>query len=177
MRIFIGVAFSTKTKESLYELQRSWLDHAVSKKPTLYNNIHLTLKFIGELNENEIEDLKHSLDEHLQNQKSFNIKIGDIGSFIKDDKEIVWAGITDGKKTLMALQSVIVKAISNANIITKKEKYNPHITLAREVLFLDGIHTLPLINTVETIKKVTMFRSHRIKDILTYTPIYEFELH
>lgn len=176
MRVFIGLGLSIKTKENLYDLQRAWLDHAIHKNPTNFNNFHLTLKYIGEINEKQIEELKYALDETLENEKSFKIKIGNIGSFVKGEKEIIWAGLTEGTAKLRNLQKVVVKAIIDANIPIKKEKYTPHITLGREVVFLDGVHHLPLINEIEEIKKVTMFRSHRINNELTYTPIFEFEL-
>ncbi len=176
MRIFIGVALPEKIKEKLYELQRCWLDTAIRKRPTLFNNFHLTIKYIGELSLEEVELLTYSLEKQLANFKSFEARIANIGAFNKGSGQIIWAGFTAGNDLLNALNKEVVKAIKAIKIELKKERYTPHITLARNVYFNDYKADLPLVNETIEINKVTVFQSHRIKGELTYTPLYEIDL-
>lgn len=176
MRTFIGINLSQQTKENLYDLQRVWLHSAEKFRPTLFDNFHITVKFIGKLSLDELDLLIFALEKHLKDFKQFNITIADIGSFRKGSGDIIWAGITDGKEKLIKLHNQILKAIHAANIEVRKQNYTPHITLARNVIFNDRFYDLPLVNTVEQIKTVTVFKSHHIGDKLTYTPLFEINL-
>ncbi|MCK9236110.1 MAG: RNA 2',3'-cyclic phosphodiesterase [Acholeplasmataceae bacterium] len=176
MRIFIGIGLSTKTKENLYELQRNWLRFVSKKNPTLFDNFHLTLQFIGEVSERELNKIADKLEESLADVSSFSIKIGDVGSFIRGSSEVIWAGVTDGKEKLKHLHRRIIEALEQTDVVFRKQRFTPHITLAREVIFDDQVRQLPLINEIESVKTITIYRSHRPNGQLTYTPIYDFIL-
>ncbi len=176
MRVFIGIALSNQTKEALYGLQRKWLENAIKKNPTNFANFHLTIKFIGELTLNQIETLFWSLKNELSHFKNFNMQIADVGAFFKGDKQIIWAGITEGKNKLNNLAKLVNKAILNAEIKVNKQKFSPHITLAREVIFNQKTNTLPLISITEHVTKLTIFRSQRIGGSLVYSSLYEIDL-
>ncbi len=176
MRIFIGIGLNIHTKESLYELQNKWLQTAIKKRPVKFDNFHLTLKFIGEATEKETEEIYEALMLELTSIKAFSIKIADVGFFIRNEKFTIWAGVTEGRNELKSLHKLINKALGSTSIIVKKQRFVPHITLAREVVFDKKDNNLPLLNEVELIDVVTIFKSHFVGDALTYTPIYEIPL-
>lgn len=176
MRVFIGIDLSNETKEALYDLQRVWLMSTEKKRPTLFSNFHITLKYIGELNDEEVDLLYLALKKHLKDFEKFKVNIADIGTFKKGSGDILWVGFTEGKDILSNLHKNVLKAINASNIEVRKEKYVPHITLARNVTFNNRSYHLPLVNKEEEINFVTVFKSHHVNGILTYTPLYEIKL-
>lgn len=176
MRVFVGFGLSIKTKEQLYDLQRVWLSYAETKTPVSFENYHITLKYLGKMEEKEVEHLYHSLKKELKETSLFCIRINDIGSFVKYGKQIIWAGVTDGRGQLIALHNKVVKAIENISFPIQKERYAPHVTLGRQVTFERDITWLPIPDVIEKVDHVTIFLSHQVNGTLTYSPLYEVEL-
>lgn len=176
MRIFIGISLTHRTREKLYDMQNTWLSYAGDKSPVNYENFHITLKFIGKLSIEQIDNLYLSLQKELSETKQFSVRINDIGAFNKFGKQLLWAGVTQGKDRLMALNKKVCKAIDNIEIETKRQKYHPHITLARNVEFVKEVSGLPIVDAVEIIDKVTIFNSKINGNNITYEPLYEINL-
>jgi len=172
MRLFIGISLDQKVKDELVELQEVWLKNSIKHHKTEQNNLHLTLKFLGEVNSSFIDEVMESLEDNLQDFSSFEIKIHGIGSFVRNQEHILWAGITDGKEMLNKLYKKVETAIKSIPIITDDNNFRPHITLARRVIFIDKKPlSLPLISIKQKITTVTLFHSHQVSGKLTYTPI------
>lgn len=177
MRLFIGVALDENVKYELFNLQEIWLNSAIKHNKTIYDNLHLTLLFLGEINPSSIDDIMEALNQYLENVKSFEIKIYGVGSFIKPDGHILWAGIKEGKDKLKALYNQINQAIKSLEYVTNDSRFVPHITLARRVKFkdLEDIK-LPLISLTQSIHTITLFHSHQVQGVLTYTPLDSIQL-
>lgn len=94
-----------------------------------HDQLHLTLRFIGEVEENVAEEIRlllGSLD-----FKPFKIRISGVGTFgTRRNPRMVWAGI-EGVGELKALQGKITNVIRRAGIPPEERKYTPHVTLAR----------------------------------------------
>ena len=172
MRLFIGIGLDQNVKNELINLQDAWLVHASKYHKTTFDNIHLTLKFLGEVNASKIDEIMIALDHNLSTIKTFDIQIEGIGSFIHDNEHILWAGITKGKENLQVLYNKVEDAIKSISLITNQNKFRPHITLARRVFFdYKEIPPLPLISARQKITTITLFHSHQVEGRLTYTPI------
>lgn len=170
MRLFIGIDLDPNVKNELVFLQEKWLTHASTYHKTSADNLHLTLKFLGDVDASKIDDIMNALDHYLSEFKPFHIKISGIGSFVRQNEHILWAGIEDGKERLQTLYKKITAAIQSIPISTDQTKFNPHITLARKVLFLDDdMHQLPLVSINQKIASIVLFQSHQVNGKLTYT--------
>ncbi|MBN2267930.1 MAG: RNA 2',3'-cyclic phosphodiesterase [Acholeplasmataceae bacterium] len=172
MRLFIGISLDLRVKQELVKLQEIWLQNSIKYHMTDDNNLHLTLKFLGEVNPSFIDEIMESLEDNLKEFSSFMIKIQGIGSFVRNQEHILWAGVTDGKEILNKLYKKVDSAIKSIPINTDQNNFKPHITLARRVIFKDDKPiTLPLISIEQKITTVTLFHSHQVYGKLTYTPI------
>lgn len=93
-------------------------------------NLHLTIKFLGELTEEEIKKIKLKLKQIKQ--KSFELQLTRIGFFPSDKYiKILWIGLGD-----LSEDNLLKKLFEKINEKTKEinldyEEFNPHITLAR----------------------------------------------
>lgn len=176
MRLFIGIELSPIVKEELYTVQNVWLSYALLKNPTRYDNFHLTLLFLGELEPQWIDPLTDQLNLSLAPLKPFDLSICDVGSFVRGDKHIIWAGVKQSQP-LKSVYNAVKRAVSDCEINVQDVRFTPHITLAREVVFRQDIEiTLPLFQASQTITHVTLFLSQRKKGELTYTPIERIPL-
>lgn len=178
MRVFIGIGMPDAMKSYLKEVQSQVLSRASSARPTSHNNMHLTLKFIGEVDGQTLSILCEGLEDALQNSDVFDIKLGDLGHFNKGRQSIVWVGITEGKIHLQKLHQAIQICLNRQSIQTEKQAFHPHVTLARGVIMHDDVKTidLPFNDQTMTVDKVTIYKSHRVHDVLTYTPLYDIYL-
>lgn len=94
-------------------------------------NLHITLKFLGEVKEEKIEKIKETLREILKFHRPFTIKIKGTGQFPEGKRpRVIWAGVEDSER-LLSLQKDIESSISRLGFKEEERKFTGHITLAR----------------------------------------------
>jgi 2'-5' RNA ligase len=90
--------------------------------------LHLTLRFIGEVERHQAEDIATALGS--LHHKSFEIALASVGSFGRRGKGAVWAGVTP-QDELKILHKKVDQACLRAGVDPDTRAYHPHITLAR----------------------------------------------
>lgn len=135
--------------------------------------LHITLKFLGPVADNRIEQIHEALME-ITNLNSFEIAIGSIGTFGKPDKpRVLWAGV-DKTPALSDLQQQVEAIIERYGFQKETSVYHPHITLAKKWLENSSSDPLPDIKKQYTeqqmiiIDEIALFKIHP-----TRTPKYE----
>ncbi len=91
--------------------------------------LHITLRFIGEIDHNAAEDVAYA----LQNvrQAPFDASLCGVGVFKRKDRvTTLWAGVTP-QKVLTALHNKVDQALVRLRLPPDTRVYQPHITLAR----------------------------------------------
>ena len=125
MRLFVGVPLPAEVRESLANLCSGvpgarWVDTGT---------IHITLRFIGEVDAIQAEDIDAALGD--VRQPAFELALGGVGCFASGRKvRAVWAGVvkSDG---LAHLRDKVESAIVRAGFEPERRKFKPHVTLAR----------------------------------------------
>ena len=124
LRLFVGIEFPPELKLRLSLLQSGiagarWIDPG---------NFHLTLRFIGEIDEGTAADV----DEALLPLKSrpFSVQLGGVGVFGGDKLRTLWVGV-EREPALGALQGKVEQALMRARLPPEPRKFTPHVTLAR----------------------------------------------
>ena len=104
----------------------------------------------------------------------FSIKIGDLGFFNKKTMNIVWVGVTRGKDEVMKLQKTTDKVTIRSGFAPELRKFKPHVTVGKKVIFNIGgmSNELPYFSEEIPVTRLTLFESHRMQGVLTYTPLY-----
>ncbi len=120
-RCFISIEFDDNLKEQISKIQDK-LPEFIGKK-TEIKNIHLTLKFLGEIEEEKINLVKEKLKE--VKLKSFFAEIDFLGVFSEKFVKIIWLNINNCD----ALQKQIDEKLKN--IFEKEQRFQGHITIAR----------------------------------------------
>ena len=123
MRCFVAVDLDPNLTGKIENIQKELQDFDV-KMVELYN-LHLTLKFLDDIDEKMIKKVKTYLEEISKNLTPFDIEIKTIGVFPNDKLvRVIWVGAS----ALSSLQIAINNVLST---YFKKEKPSPHITIAR----------------------------------------------
>jgi len=124
MRLFIAVPLNDEIKEHLRALQAK----IAYAKVTLVRDFHLTLKFLGEVAESRLDDIKLALG-HV-NIRPFVLSLSDIGFFPSQKKaRVIWVG-NEPKENITELQKKIDDSMLSIGF-KREKRFHPHITLAR----------------------------------------------
>ncbi len=163
MRLFYGVSFSEKDIISIARLSGSIDRYITHGKAVREANYHLTLSFLGEVEQRNIEYLSNLLT-HLPNEP-LSLTARHLGLFAKRRSNTLYLQIEE-EPTLFSLQQQLEQLLIRDGFITKGGRYRPHITLFRQVT----IPILPMIESIElTPYSIALFHSHRVNDLLTYS--------
>jgi 2'-5' RNA ligase len=134
IRSFLAVTPPSDIRREIY----GWIVSLKSRVPSVKwvgeDNIHITLKFCGEMKMEKVLKLQLLLDETFdQNDlRNFNIVLGKPGAFPGMTKpRTLWIGIRDGKKELQFLASLIDRLCQKVGIASEKRPFHPHITIGR----------------------------------------------
>jgi len=126
MRTFIAIDFLEEVKEELSKAQKKLPEAKMTivKK----ENIHLTMKFLGELNDNEVNKVKEVL--RKMKFERFKAKLGEIGVFPNPSFiGVVWIGI-EPKERFIEIHDKIDEELSKQGF-RKDKAFESHATLAR----------------------------------------------
>lgn len=125
IRLFIAIELPDDLKERLFAMG-SGVPGAKWVKP---ENLHLTLRFIGEVGEGRLGDIDAAL--AAVRSPAFDLTLADTGHFSsRRTSRVLWVGV-EKNETLSRLQARVEAACVGAGIEPDGRKYSAHITLAR----------------------------------------------
>lgn len=159
MRLFIAAPFPDDVRDSLCDYMQNMRDSGMMGNFTRYENLHLTLSFLGETA--SIAPVKQAMDE--VKFAPLRLTIGKSGSF----GDLLWVGVTGDGLSLLA--NDLRAGLEKNGVSFDTKKFRPHVTLVRRAV--GG--TVPEMEKISfTADKISLFNSERIKGRLTYTPLY-----
>lgn len=172
MRCFLAVPISEEVRDRIVELQHSLPGGLKLVEP---ENLHLTCKFLGDVSEEKVQDIKKA----LALEGPFGLTLKGIGVFPNPNYvRVIWVGAEDPEK-YVELQKTIDEQLHE--IGSKKERdYVPHLTLARVRRKLDELDFLEknrdtVFGTVQ-VDHVDLMESRLGPGGPTYTKLTEFRL-
>ena len=125
MRLFVAIALPEDLRSRLSDLCAG-LPGARWVAP---QNLHLTLRFIGEVDGHEAEEIDAALS-GIASQR-FALSLSGVGQFgDRRNLRAVWVGV-ERNELLLRLQAKVEQALQRAGLPPEKRKFKPHITLAR----------------------------------------------
>jgi len=132
MRTFIAIELSQQIRDTLAQIQSHLKYAGVDVKWVEKDNIHLTLKFLGEVSEEKIKKIKSILDNIGKTVKSFEISLKDIGAFPKIDyPRVIWVGLDKGAKESGELAEKINDSLSKIGFQKETRDFAAHLTIGR----------------------------------------------
>lgn len=142
-------------------------------------NIHLTLKFLGNIPEEKIKDIEKKLSEI--DFSSFGAHIGEIGFFPSQEHvKIVWVELLSDKT--LPLKKLMDDTLDSLGFPPDNKEFNSHITIARikeiknKQYFFDKIKKLKIKKTDFNFKYFSLIKSELRRGGPVYKLIKKFEL-
>ncbi len=131
VRIFIAVEIPEgEVKNGIIDFVRVVSESGADLKPVEPQNIHLTLRFLGEVATAKLESIESELNKIVFN--SFDVSLRGVGVF-PDYKRInvVWVAVNEGNIGLVDLYGKISNVLRGMGIPPDMRGLSPHITVAR----------------------------------------------
>jgi 2'-5' RNA ligase len=134
IRSFVAIDLPDVVKERLelvMEALRKQMPHA-DIRWSRSGSIHLTLKFLGNVEENDLPRIQEVLAQIAQRYPPFSFTIGELGCFPNLNRpRVVWIGVQEGQGVLVALQREIEESLAPLGFKPEKRAFHPHLTLGR----------------------------------------------
>ena len=95
------------------------------------HNIHLTLKFLGDVSPGNMDMLMNILRAEVSRQKNFSISIGELGAFPTPHRpRVLWIGVS-APPQLIALARLVEGETQKLGYAAEDRPFSPHLTLGR----------------------------------------------
>jgi 2'-5' RNA ligase len=177
MRTFIAITLPQEIKQQLGLLQEQLKRSAADVKWVQPHNIHVTLKFLGEIDEQKLEEITAILQDTVKEEACFTASLSCLGAFPRmTSPRVIWVGIDKGKDELTRIAKELEEKISRMGLPPEDRPFASHVTLGR-VRSPANVHRLVKTLAGMTgqpaqefpVTKITLFKS-----TLTPTgPVYE----
>jgi 2'-5' RNA ligase len=133
VRAFIAIELPERLKLELGKLETQlktekqtwikWVDP---------NSIHLTLKFLGNINVDSIGEITGKMEEATRGISPFLLEVKNLGVFPNLKRvQVAWVGITGEIDKVVQLQQRLESNLEHLGFASEKRKFTPHLTLAR----------------------------------------------
>ncbi|NTU43068.1 MAG: RNA 2',3'-cyclic phosphodiesterase [Nitrospirales bacterium] len=131
MRCFIAIEISQPIRDALGEMMKGLKAISRGIKWVPAGNIHLTLKFLGEVKEELIPEIRKRLAEVCNSHSPAALAIRGAGAFPNlRSPQVIWVGCGDSPE-LKVLYEAIEEAMSGLGFEKERRKFSPHLTLGR----------------------------------------------
>lgn len=176
MRLFVALDLPWEIKQTL----AGFAFNLPGARWVPAQNMHVTLRFIGETRRLEAEEIDHAL--AAIRARSFPLVLGEAGWFGKAGRvSSIWIGV-ERSPALLHLQTKVETAMRRIGLAPERRRYTPHVTLARMDLpvsprFVEFVQTHNLYRSppIDT-RHITLFSSHLGDDHPAYTAEVEYAL-
>ena len=184
LRAFIAIEIPDEIQEAIFQKTakiRLNLDRSIVRwVPT--QNVHLTLKFLGDISPANLEILMQMLKPEVGQHQPFTIDIGGLGSFPNPRRaRVIWIGI-QAPAGLDSLQRSIDTAAARLGYAIEARSFSPHLTIGRVNRHISSTEQQQIRIALEEtqvgslgaarVEAVTLFRSDLQPNGAVYTPLF-----
>ncbi|GAB4363395.1 MAG: RNA 2',3'-cyclic phosphodiesterase [Deltaproteobacteria bacterium] len=132
MRLFIGIGLPGRCREAIAEAVSSVRERGDGISWTRAENLHLTLKFLGEVAEDRVEGLAEGMARAAGDVRPFDLVLEGVGGFPSIDfPRILWVGIREPLDPVRKLHQNMENVLSGAGFPREGRIFHPHVTVAR----------------------------------------------
>lgn len=182
MRAFLAVEMDDVARDALTGLLTRLRASTAKVSWVKPENVHLTLRFLGDVDEGQVNRLGERLALAYRDVEPFRLMVRGVGVFPNLRRpRVVWAGVLAGDGVLEAVQRASEDAARWIGLPPEEKRFSPHVTLGR---VRDDRRCGDLRDCVEAeqgfgagdivVKRVALFRSTLSSQGSNYTLLREF---
>ena len=167
------------------EVQARLQESGAEANWTRPEGIHLTLKFLGEIQEESVSELTSALARAVEGRGGFHVKVAGTGVFPNEkNPRVVWIGISGELDKLMGIQIRVEEQTARLGFQQEDRKFTPHLTLGRIkhvpsrgswMQALEGVKDITLPGF--EVAAISLMKSELQRTGAVYTEIGRVELH
>ncbi len=132
MRAFIAVELPDFLRREVAALQADFQSSGADVAWVKQENLHLTLKFLGDIQEKQVAPLKEAIGAAIGGCTPFDIRLEGIGAFPKTTfPRVIWVGVNQGEKQLAELANRVEEACAGLGFPKEERPFSPHLTIGR----------------------------------------------
>jgi 2'-5' RNA ligase len=183
IRSFVAVNIPDNTRKSIVELQDQLKHYQGDVRWVRAESIHITLKFLGDVIEEQIGQVAQSIQGAVSGVQPFDVCIRGVGVFPNERKpRVLWLGIQEGAEKLIKLAVRIEEGCFKLGFKKEERKYSAHLTIGRVRSFKRIASTLEAMRTVGfegssfRISEVDLMKSNLLKTGAVYTVLHRIQL-
>lgn len=183
MRTFIAIEIPSEIKSALAALQDELRRAGADVSWTKPENIHLTLKFLGEVDEGRIGEIEEVCAASAAGFQPFTLSLNDMGVFPNARQpRVLWAGLAGEIEKAAGMQRRLEAGLALIGFEREEKAFRPHLTIGRlksnkktrELLALAGARRLPALSF--TVGEIVVMKSELHPAGARYTPIVKVPL-
>lgn len=131
-RAFISINLSSPIQINLSRIQERLKRSGADVKWVSPEKIHLTLKFLGDIEEEKKVGVREVMRQVAGQNPSFRLSFSQLGAFPRPEyPRVIWVGVKEGKESLVELNRNLEKELSKYGFPREKREFQPHLTLGR----------------------------------------------
>ena len=133
IRAFIAFSLSDEIYQRLDQLIKQFQGRlqGVPVRWVPARNIHLTIKFLGDVSVANLDILKKTLKAEVSHHSPFEVSVGEVGAFPSTRRaRVIWVGV-EAPPELQAVQHGIENEMARLGYTREERPFSPHLTLGR----------------------------------------------
>jgi 2'-5' RNA ligase len=132
IRTFIAVELTDLVREQIFRLEQPLRKEGAKVGWVKPENLHLTLKFLGDVQATRIDDVVEATQEAVQGKKPFILCFSGLGVFPNLKRpRVVWIGIERGTDSLGKIQRELEERLFQRGFPREEREFSPHLTIGR----------------------------------------------
>jgi 2'-5' RNA ligase len=132
IRTFVCIEIPESIARRIEALQHALRPMVAQVSWTKPGNIHLTLKFLGDVEQSRIADVAAAVERARGSIGEFEIEVGGAGCFPSArNPRVLWVGLTSLPDKLKQLHAAIEDALERAGFPREAKRFSPHLTIGR----------------------------------------------
>lgn len=132
IRSFVAIELSPDIRAQIEKIQNELKGLSADVRWVRSGGIHLTLKFLGGIQEDKIPEISSVLTQCTAETGNFNLTVHSLGAFPNaTNPKVIWIGVEDESGRLLKAQQTIEKSLATIGFKKEKRAFTPHLTLGR----------------------------------------------
>jgi len=132
IRAFVALAISADVRRAAAGVIDDLRGAGAAVKWVEPQNLHVTLKFLGDVDDGEIHHVCHAVEQAAAQAAPFGFEVRGAGAFPDTRRpRTVWLGIGQGGPEIVALNARIEPALTKLGFPKEARRFQPHLTIGR----------------------------------------------